>query len=428
MLENFQKIIDYIKGLYPETDPIVLHEPVFAGNEKKYVLDAIDSTFVSSVGKYVNMFEQRFAEFIKVPLHSSEQMDKVFTLSPGQEVTCHAVACVNGTAGLHIALQLVGVSPCDEVLVSPLTFIASVNPIRYCGAEPVFVDVDRKTLGMSPDDLEEFLGEHTEVRDGVCYNVGTGRVVRACLPVHVFGHPCEIDRIVEICDRYNIEVVEDAAESIGSYYKGIHTGLFGKVGVFSFNGNKTITTGAGGMLVTKDNELAKKAKHLTTQAKIPHKWDYKHDEIGYNYRMPNINAALGVAQLESLGLVTQSPGHPVTKRPDGLFKSVGILGVKRQLAALYEQFFEDLGIEFFIEPMNCVSNYWLNNIVFDNRKERDTFLEFAFQHGVYCRPCWELISELELYKENQKTELSNAMWLADRVGSLPSYMIKQGKL
>lgn len=233
-MNKFQEIVDFIKALYPEKDPIVLHEPVFLGNEKKYVMDAIDSTFVSSVGKYVDLFEQKVADFISHPV-TPRQVGA--GQSPSNPVTCHAVACVNGTAGLHVALMLSRVQRGDEVLCSPLTFIASVNPVRYCGAEPVFVDVDRKTLGMSADKLEEFLFENCLVQDGQCLNTATGNVIKACVPVHVFGHPCEIDRIVEICNKYHIVVVEDAAESIGTSYKGLHTGLFGTFGVLSFNGN-----------------------------------------------------------------------------------------------------------------------------------------------------------------------------------------------
>lgn len=404
-MKKFQEITDFIKELYPGKDPIVLHEPVFHGNERKYVLDAIDSTFVSSVGKYVDLFEQRISEFLTSPL---------FTRSPDHSFTnkVYAIACVNGTAGLHVALMLSGVQRGDEVLCSPLTFIASVNPVRYCGAEPVFVDVDRKTLGMSADKLEEFLAENCVVEDGLCLNKLTGNIVRACVPVHVFGHPCEIDRIVEVCEKYNIVVIEDAAESIGTSYKGVHTGLFGKMGVLSFNGNKTITTGAGGVILTRDEDLARQAKHLTTQAKVGHKWEYEHDEVGYNYRMPNLNAALGCAQLEKLSVFSAQ----FSERN----KEKGILESKRLLAEEYREFFRDRDFEFFVEPENSVSNYWLNALIMKDKEERDVFLEFAHDQRVFCRPAWGLISDQVMYKDCLSGDLSNAKWLVDRIVNLPS--------
>jgi perosamine synthetase len=309
--------------------------------------------------------------------------------------------------------MLSGVQRGDEVLCSPLTFIASVNPVRYCGAEPVFIDVDKKTLGMSADKLEEFLDTHCVVEDGFCLNKVTGNIIKACVPVHVFGHPCEIDRIVKICERYHVVVVEDAAESIGTCYKGWHTGLFGKIGVLSFNGNKIITTGAGGMIITRDKELAHKAKHLTTQAKVPHRWEYEHDHIGYNYRMPNINAALGVAQLESLtGRDTQSLSHSITHK--------GVLQKKREFAEKYSCLFKDLNIEFFIEPVGATSNYWLNTLIMKNKEERDAFLTFTHDQRVFCRPAWGLISDQVMYGECLSGDLSNARWLSDRIVNLPS--------
>jgi perosamine synthetase len=417
-MQKFQEFVDFIKGLYPGKDPIVLHEPVFHGNERKYVLDAIDSTFVSSVGIYVDLFEERMADFVSGKSGSQESPIKIGASGRlGDQV--YAVACVNGTAGLHVALLLAGVERGDEVLCSPLTFIASVNPVRYCGAEPVFLDVDKKTLGMSADKLEAFLASNCVVEDGFCLNNVTGNIVRVCVPVHVFGHPCEIDRIVEICNKYHIVVVEDAAESIGSSYKGRHTGLFGTFGVLSFNGNKTITTGAGGVILTRDEDLACRAKHLSTQAKVPHKWEYEHDLVGFNYRMPNINAALGCAQLESLVIrprINSGAGYSSF----GSKKGLGILESKRELAEEYQEFFRGRDFEFSVEPENSVSNYWLNTLIMKDKEERDAFLAFAYDQRVFCRPAWGLISDQEMYKDCLSGDLSNAKWLVNRIVNLPS--------
>ena len=272
-MKNYKEIIEFIRGLYNEPKEFIpLHAPAFNGNEKEYLLECIDSTFVSSVGKFVDQFEEDIAKYTGAN---------------------YAVACVNGTSALHIALKLVGVVQNTEVLTQPLTFIATANAIKYCNADPVFIDVDLDTLGLSPEKLENWLKNNTKfnISTKSAINKITGRKITACVPMHTFGHPCKIDEIVEICNKYNIPVVEDAAESLGSTYKGKHTGTFGKVGVLSFNGNKIITTGGGGMLLFNDTELAKKAKHLTTQAKVTHLWEFIHDDIGYNYRMPNINAA-----------------------------------------------------------------------------------------------------------------------------------------
>ena len=278
----FENVINFIQDTYKTKEFIPLHEPRFIGNEKKYLNECIDSTFVSSVGKFVDEFEEMVARFSGAK---------------------YAVATSNGTSALHIGLKLVGVDGSCEVITQPLTFIATVNAISYCNAKPIFVDVDRETLGLSPSKLKEFLEEFTILNEnGECINKSTNKIIKACIPMHTFGHPCKIDEIVEICDSYNIAVVEDAAESLGSYHKGKHTGSFGKVGVFSFNGNKIITAGGGGMLVTDDEQLAKKAKHITTTSKVPHPYEYIHDEIGYNYRLTNLAAALGVAQMENIQL------------------------------------------------------------------------------------------------------------------------------
>ncbi|MDC1069008.1 LegC family aminotransferase, partial [Candidatus Kapabacteria bacterium] len=311
----------------------------------------------------------------------------------------YAVATVNGTTALHIALLLSDVKHDDEVITQPLTFVATCNAISYCGAKPIFVDVDLDTLGMSPEILTTFLESSCDIIDGKCVNKSTGRAIKACLPMHTFGHPCRIDEIKLICEKWYITLVEDSAESLGSYYKGKHTGTFGRLGTFSFNGNKIITSGGGGVIITDNEKLAKKAKHLTTTAKVPHKYEYVHDEIGFNYRMPNLNAALLVAQLENLDKFLES---------------------KRKLATLYKDFFKSSGVEFFCEPKNAKSNYWLQTIKLKSKKERDEFLEFTNQNGVMTRPIWKLMSDLEMFKNCQKSDLSNSINLADRIVNLPS--------
>jgi aminotransferase in exopolysaccharide biosynthesis len=355
---NIPHIIDFIRSLYPDRDFIPLHEPHFGGNEKKYLEDCIDSTFVSSVGKYVDRFEEMIREFTGAKC---------------------AVATVNGTAALHIALLLAGVQRNDLVITQPLTFIATCNAISYCGAEPVFIDIDRQTLGLSADALEVWLAANSVLEGESCYHIGSKQRLAACVPMHTFGHPCQIDRIVEICERYYIPVVEDSAESIGSYYKGRHTGTFGKLGIFSFNGNKTITTGGGGMIVTNDDELGKLAKHITTTAKVPHPWEFVHDMTGYNYRLPNVNAALGCAQMEKL--------------PQ-------ILANKRETARLYQEFFASLdGITYVSEPRDCVSNYWLNVILFNDREARNGFLQQSNTSKVMTRPAWTLMNKLAMFSK-----------------------------
>ena len=377
----FEKIVNFIREIYHTNDLIHLHEPLFIGNEKKYLNECIDSTYVSSVGKFVDNFEEIAA---------------VYTGAK------YAVVVVNGTEALHLALNLVGVKTGDEVITQPLTFIATSNAISYTGAVPLFLDVDRDTMGLSPSAIEDFLMKNGEIIDGKCINRLSGCKISACVPMHTFGHPVKIDQVVEICDRYHIPVIEDAAESIGSTYKGKQTGTYGKAGILSFNGNKIITSGGGGMIITSDETVAKHAKHLSTQAKIPHKWNFSHDEIGYNYRMPNINAALGVAQFENLDLFLQK---------------------KRELASIYQAFFRDLDIGFFSEPLESRSNYWLNTLIFSDRGERDAFLEFSNNHGVMTRPAWTLMNRLELFKDCLAIEIQNAQWLEDRVVNIPSSVI-----
>jgi perosamine synthetase len=381
MQENFQKTVNFIRELYNKPkESIALHEPYFSGNEKKYLAECIDTTYVSSVGKFVDSFEYEMAKY---------------------SGSTKAVACVNGTNALHLALKLVGVEQGDEVITQPLTFIATANAIAYCGAKPIFLDVDMDTMGLSPKTLLRFLETETyydHVTDRQ-YNKTTKKAISACVPMHSFGHPCRIDEIVAICDRFHIHVVEDAAESLGSFYKNKHTGTFGKIGVLSFNGNKILTTGGGGMLLFQDETLAIKAKHLTTQAKVPHAWEFAHDEIGYNYRMPNINAALGLAQLEQLD---------------------GFLASKREIANKYKQFFRSIDLEFVVEPQDSVANYWLNCILFNSLEERDAFLTFSNKNGIMTRPAWELMNRLPMFKNCQTDDLKNSVWIQERLVNVPS--------
>ena len=364
-----QKIVDFIKQTFNTNEFIPLHEPRFIGNEKKYLNDCIDSTFVSSVGKYVDTFEKEFAKTV------------------GSKF---AIATVNGTAALHISLILADVKRDDEVITQPLTFIATCNAISYIGAKPIFVDVDLDTMGLSPDSLKNFLETNCEVVENICINKTTNRQIKACVPMHTFGHPCRIEEIKDICDIWNITLVEDAAESLGSFYKNRHTGTFGKVGAFSFNGNKIITSGGGGVIVTDDESLAKRAKHP---------YEYVHDETAYNYRLPNINAALLVAQLEQLEK---------------------FLASKRELAKIYKEFFLQNGVKFIEEPENSKSNYWLQAVLLEGVKQRDEFLEFTNKNGVMTRPIWKLMNELEMFKDCQKTDLKNAKYLEERVVNIPS--------
>jgi len=373
-----QNIVEFIQDIYATKEFIPLHEPRFIGNEKKYLNDCIDSTFVSSVGKYVDRLEKEFAKKVD---------------------SKYAIATVNGTAALHISLILADVKKDDEVITQPLTFVATCNAISYIGANPVFVDVDLGTMGLSPESLKNFLENNCEIIENMCVNKTTGKTIKACVPMHTFGHPCKIDEIKYICDKWHIVLVEDAAESLGSYYKDKHTGTFGKVGAFSFNGNKIITSGGGGVIVTNDETLAKKAKYLTTTAKVPHKYEYVHDQIGYNYRLPNINAALLVAQLENLG---------------------AFLNSKRELAHRYKEFFANEKIEFIEEPNNSKSNYWLQALLFQDKQQRDDFLEFTNENGVMTRPIWKLMNELEMFKNSQCSELNNAKYLEARVVNIPS--------
>jgi perosamine synthetase len=376
----FNKIVTFIREQYGiSNQDIPLHAPFFGGNERRYLNECIDSTFVSSVGKYVDQFEQSVAEYTGAD---------------------YAVATVNGTAALHVALVLAGVQRGDEVLTQAVTFVATANAITYSGASPVFLDSELSSLGLSPEALESFLSLNCELRsNGFTYNRRSGKRVMACLCMHVFGHPTDIDSLQSICDKFHLVLVEDAAESLGSYYKGRHTGTFGKLGILSFNGNKTITTGGGGMILTNNEELGRRAKHLTTTARIPHAWEYRHDSIGFNYRMPNINAALGCAQMEQL---------------------TDFLNQKRELAASYRAFFEAEGIAFVTEPKDCRSNFWLNAIILKDREERDAFLAYSNACGVMTRPLWSLMPHQTIYESFQTDSLVNASLLEERLVNIPS--------
>jgi len=378
----YNNLVGFIQEIYNTKEFLPLHEPRFIGNEKKYLNDCIDSTFVSSVGKYVDMFEEQFAQRV------------------GSK---YAIATVNGTAALHIALILADVTQDDEVITQSLTFIATCNAISYIGAKPIFVDVDLDTMGLSPQSLLTFLNTNCKMVNNNCINKTTNKIIKACVPMHTFGHPCRIDEIKEICDDWHIALVEDAAESLGSNYKEKHTGIFGKLGAFSFNGNKIITSGGGGAIVTDDEKLAKRAKHLTTTAKVSHPYEYRHDEIGYNYRMPNLNAALLVAQLEQLDKFVAN---------------------KRELALKYESFFKSLpDIDFIKEPKNSHSNYWLQAVMVKDLENRDTFLEYTNSNGIMTRPIWKLMNELEMFKKCQCGSLENVKYLEQRVVNISSGVV-----
>lgn len=378
-MADYRRTIDFIKSLYGNQDFTPLSVPVFTGNEKKYLDECIETTFVSSVGKFVDRFEDEVARYTGAK---------------------KAVVCVSGTNALHMSLLLSGVERDDEVLTQALTFIATCNALSYIGAHPVFVDVDRSTMGLSPNAIKEWLVKNAEIRQGECYNKNTGRRVKACVPMHTFGHPVRIDELAAVCEEYHIELVEDAAESIGSRYKGKHTGTFGKVGAISFNGNKTITTGGGGMMLFNDEELGSYAKHITTQAKVPHRWEFRHDHIGYNYRMPNINAALGCAQLENLDKFIAS---------------------KRETAAAYAEFFKGVdNIEFFVEPEDAFSNYWLNVVILKDKEAQLEFLQQTNDNKVMTRPIWELMNRLPMFENCENDGLKNTIWFADRVVNIPS--------
>jgi len=357
---------------------VPLHRPIFEGNERQYLVDCIDSNFVSSVGSKVTEFEEKVATFTGAR---------------------YAVATVNGTSALQVAMKIGGVKLGDEVISQALTFVATCNAISYLGAHPVFVDVDRDTMGLSPSALDLFLCTHAEKRNGEVFNKFSGRRIVACVPMHTFGLPCRIDDIVSICADWGIAVIEDAAESLGSYVSSRHTGLFGCMGTLSFNGNKIITTGGGGMIITDDHALAKRAKHITTTSKVPHAYEFAHDEVGYNFRMPNLNAALGCAQMEKLN---------------------EFIVIKTKLSDLWGDFFKGEDVEFSGAIKGSKTNHWLNAIVLPSRSERDRFLEHTNKNGVMTRPIWRLMSKLPMFQNCQHDGLVNSLWLEDRVVNIPS--------
>lgn len=375
-------VLNAIKSVLSSDNSFVaLHEPNFGGNEWAYVKECLDTGWVSSVGKFVDRFEEDLAAYTGVK---------------------RAIAVVNGTAALHVCLLLAGVKPGDEVLMPALTFIATPNAVSYCGAIPHFIDSEEKTLGVDPLKLAGYLDEITEQRLDGCYNRQTGRCIKAMVPMHTFGHPVDLDPLLEACQTFNIKLIEDAAESLGSFYKGRHTGQSGLLSALSFNGNKTITTGGGGAILTNDEELGTLAKHITTTAKVPHRWEFNHDMVGYNYRMPNINAALGCAQLEQLP---------------------GFLNAKRSLAERYRQAFTGIhGIHFFTEPANSLSNYWLNTLLLDEEfaGQRDVLLEVTNDAGIMTRPAWTLMHKLQMFTDCPKMDLSFAESLERRLINIPS--------
>tara|TARA_B100001057_G_C22871269_1_gene958992 strand:+ start:10881 stop:12041 length:1161 start_codon:yes stop_codon:yes gene_type:complete len=357
---------------------IPLHRPVFKGNERKYLVDCIDSNFVSSVGDKVIEFENRVAEFT------------------GSK---HAIATVNGTAALHVAIKLAGVKPGDEVISQALTFVATCNAITYAGADPVFIDVDIDTMGLSPASLQRFLEENTEKRSNGTFNKLSGKRISACVPMHTFGFPCRIKEIAEICVDWDIMLIEDAAESLGSFIDSRHTGVFSLMATLSFNGNKVITTGGGGMIITDNSELAKRAKHITTTAKVPHPYEFVHDETGYNYRMPNLNASLGCAQMERLN---------------------EFLSIKTKLADQWDAFFGHYDVKFFRAIDGNKANHWLNALVLHSKEDRDMFLQFTNDSEIMTRPIWKLMSQLPMFRDCHNDGLVNSLWLQDRVVNIPS--------
>ena len=381
-MEFLDKIVQAIKSVLPSAyGSIALHEPFFAGNEWRYVKDCLDSGWVSYVGSYVTRFEEMIAEYTHVG---------------------HAIATVNGTAALHVCLKLMSVEQGDEILVPTLTFIATANAISYCGAVPHFVDCEENTLGIDPKKLSEYLGDIADVRVNGCYNIKTGRRIKAVIPVHVFGHPVDLDSLSEVCKKFKLEMVEDAAESLGSFYKGIHTGHWGRASILSFNGNKTITTGGGGAILTNDESFAARARHITTTAKIPHAWEYYHDQVGYNYRMPNINAAVGCAQMEQIN---------------------DFISKKRALAKRYQQALMGIeGVRFFIEPSFARSNYWLNALLLDDNIacHRDSLLSKAHEQNIKMRPAWQLLHTLPMFADCPCMDTTVAESLSRRLINLPS--------
>lgn len=379
-MKDQKEIVDFIRSLYPNMDPVLLHCPNFLGKEKKYLAECIDTNYVSYVGRFVAAMEDKIKEITG---------------------SHFAVAMVNGTAALQMALIACGVKPGEEVISQSLTFAATAAAIVHAGAVPAFVDVDRETLGMSPESLRSFLQDNAVKRDGKLLDKVSGRTIRAVVPVHIFGHPVRIKEVKAVCDEYGLMLIEDAAESLGSYRDGQHTGTSGLAGILSFNGNKLVTTGGGGMLLTDNEEIANRARFISTTAKKPHAWEFYHPEVGYNLRMPSLNAAVGFAQLEYFDR---------------------ILASKRELAKLYHEFFGKLGISTVKEPSGCSSNYWLNAIVLNSREEREEFLSYSNSNKVQTRPVWNLMHKLPPYKDCVRTDMPMSEWYEDRIVNIPSSM------
>lgn len=378
------EIMAALNQVLPGKRPIALHEPRFGGNEWRYVKDCLDTGWVSSAGNHISRFEEQLQDFTGTP---------------------YAIAVVNGTAALHAALQLSGVRPGDEVLTPALSFVATANAISYCGGIPHFMDSETATLGASPSAVAEYLDDIAQVAGDVCLNRSTGRPIRAIVPMHTFGHPVAIEEFIELCDRFKLVLVEDAAESLGSYYDGRHTGTFGLLGTLSFNGNKIMTTGGGGAILTSDKALAQQARHVTTTARVGHRWAFSHDQVGYNYRMPNINAALGCAQLEQIS---------------------DFIDAKRRLAARYHEAFDSVaGASMFSEPPKCRSNYWLNALLLDQPSESmlNELLAATNEGGVMTRPAWTLMHRLPMYASCPRMDLPVAEDLVKRLLNLPSSAI-----
>jgi len=377
-METAKSTFEFIRSLFRQQAAFIpLHAPSFNGNEKAYLNECIDSTYVSSVGPFVDRFEEWIRNYTGAK---------------------YAIAIVNGTSALHLALQLAGVKRGELVVTQALSFIATCNAISYLGAEPVFVDVDRKTLGLSASALSDFFRQ-CETTPAGCMHRPSGKRVAACVPMHTFGIAAEMDEIISLCNAFGVSVVEDAAESLGTKWKGIHTGRFGHLGIYSFNGNKTVTCGGGGIIVTDDDRLGPLAKHISTQAKVPHRWDFVHDQIGYNYRCPNINAALALAQLEQLEKFIED---------------------KRAIARAYAEHFSQTEWEFIEVPENCSSNHWLNAVLFRSREERDAFLAASNDQGIMTRPAWELMHRLPMFSHCLHDGLRISSDIADRLVNLPS--------
>ena len=376
---DFNGIVETIRRRFGQEGFIPLHAPYFGGKEREYLIECIDSTFVSSVGPFVDRFERDMCAITGAQF---------------------AIAAVNGTAALHMAMIVAGVERDDEVLSQALTFVATANAISYIGAKPVFLDVDKDTLGLSPQAVRQFLEKETFQNErNECINKRTGKRIKACVPMHTFGFPMKIHELLDLCNQYNIVLIEDAAESLGSFVGEQHTGTIGHIAAFSFNGNKTVTSGGGGAIVTNNETWAKRAKYLTTTAKVPHAWDFYHDEIGYNYRMPNINAALACAQLEQLPQILKN---------------------KRETASFYQQELTKQGVHVVTETPNTTANYWLNTIILNSKEERDSFLQYSNDKGVMTRPIWTLMNRLPAFQNCQTDSLENSIWLEERVVNIPS--------